>query len=169
MKQRVYKVPDLTFELGTVLEAALQIGPGKFLIVHEWRGMRLLSDEDAFNRARPRLYLVRSKPIKIATARVTQGRLDDAADSYDRWHKRLANRLYELNFSTAKHPLGRMVRLDYRSDKWGRKGQGVEYTHDFTERRGVGPLVYGDRKSVEAAKTVVCTGGTMRVTEAGIA
>lgn len=166
---RGYTVPPLTFALGTVLEAAIEVRPGELVIVHEWRGMHLLSEENAFNMARPKLYLVRAKPIKVPAADVPQRRLDAAAESYYRWNKREADKLFELNAGKASHLLGRLVRLDYRSDKWHRKGKTIEYTHDFTEGRGKPPLVYSDRKGFDGAKTVVATGGTMRVTEAGIA
>lgn len=169
MTSRVYTVPPLTFALGTVLEAAIEVRPGELVVIHEWRGMHLLSEEDAFDRARPRLYLVRSKPIKLPAAPVSQGRLNGAAESYRRWHKRAADKLFELTAGTARYPLGRLLRLDYRSDKWNAKGKAIEYTHDFTEDRGKPPMVYADRKAFEGAKTVIATGGTMRITEAGIA
>ncbi len=162
-------VPALTFELGTVLEAAIEVEAGRYVIVHEWRGMHLLSDADAFDRARPKLYLVRSKPIKLPAAPVSQGRLDGAAKSYHRWHKRDADKLFELNAGSARYPLGRLVRLDYRSDKWHRKGKTVEYTHDFLEDGGRAPIIYADRKGYAGVKTAIASGGSMRVTEAGIA
>jgi hypothetical protein len=64
---------------------------------------------------------------------------------------------------------GRVIRLDYRSDKWNRKGRTIDYTHDFLERGGRAPLAYTDAKTLASAKLVVVYGGSMAVTEAGIA
>lgn len=168
MTQRIYRVPALTIELGTVLEAVV-LRDRKRITVTEWRGMRLLADYDAFDRERPRLYLVRAKPVRKSTVAIDQRKVDEAADGYDRWHKREAKALYELDTREARASQGRMVRLDYRSDKWHARGTNVEYTHDFTERGATPPLVYTDSKTLASARTCVVLGGQMRITERGIA
>src|SRR5688572_29352733 len=169
MKGKNYSVPALVFELGTVLEAAIAVG-GKIVVVHEWRGMRLLSDRDAFDRAHPRLYLVRAKPLKAELPEgVTRAALTRAMESYERWTERDPTKVQVITTGIAREPHGTLVRLDYRSDKWHAKGKTTEYTHDFTEYRGKGPKVFADAKKLERARTVVCSGGTMRITKGGIA
>lgn len=168
-RARSYGVPPLTIKLGTVLEAAIRMD-GKVIVVHEWRGMQLLTDYDAFERAQPKLYLVRSKASKVSAVEyVSQTAIDRGVRDYYRWTKQQADKLLEV-FSAANvnHRHGRMVRLDYRSDKW-HKGRFVEYTHDFTEAGGKPPVVYTNSKTLAAAKTVVAFGGTMTIAKAGIA
>jgi hypothetical protein len=162
------KVPALTIELGTVLEAVVLRGTTR-TTVHEWRGMKLLTSYDAFEKKPASLYLVRAKPVRTKQAKASQPKVDRGAHSYERWHDREPVALYELTTREASYPQGRLVRLDYRSDKWRRRGKGVEYTHDFTERGGVGSLVTTDTRDLSKARTVVCSGGSVRVTERGIA
>lgn len=163
-----YSVPPVTIELGTVLDAVI-LHARERVTVTEWKGMRLLADHDAFDRARPKLYLVRAKPVRIASVQVSQAVVDDAAHDYRRWHKREAARLYELAWlRPAGVKQGRVVRLDYRSDKWNAKGKTVDYTHDFLEDGGTAPIAFTDAKTLAGAKLVVCLGGSMRITEAGI-
>lgn len=159
-----HRVAPVTVKLGTVLDCTIAHGD-KRLFVTEWRGFQLLTGEDAMNQLRPRLYLVR-------------GRLgadpgidpDRANATYRRWHDRDPERVGELE--TADRVtilLGRMIRLGYRSDKWDRRGRTVDYDHDFQEGRGVAPLVYVDKPNVRSVGTVIVIGGSMRVTERGIA
>jgi hypothetical protein len=164
-----YGVPTVTIELGTVLDAVI-MHAREHVTVTEWKGMRLLADHDAFDRARPKLYLVRAKPIKVTSVQEPQGVVDEATDHYKRWHQREAARLFELAWTKpATVKQGRVLRLDYRSDKWNRKGRTIDYTHDFLERGGRAPLAYTDSKTLAGAKLVVVHGGSMAVTEAGIA
>lgn len=164
-----YRVPPVTIELGTVLEAVIE-RDGTHVRVHEWRGMRLLTDANALDMRAPRLYLVRAKPVRVPSVSAPQSKVDRAADGFARWTRRAADALYELAWGKpATVRQGRVVRLDYRSDKWGPKRRAHEYTHDFTENGGRSPLAYTDVQTLERARLVVLSGGSMRVTERGIA
>jgi hypothetical protein len=168
MSGKPKKVPALTIELGTVLEAVVLRGTVK-TTVHEWRGMKLLAAHDAFDQRPASLYLVRAKPVKVDQVKQSQRKVERGAKSYERWHDREPVALYEIATREATHRQGRLVRLDYRSDKWHRRRHTIEYTHDFTERGGKGSLVTTDTRDLSKARTVVCSGGTVRVTERGIA
>ena len=157
-------VAPVTVKLGTVLDCTIAHGNQR-LFVSEWRGFQLLTGEDAMNQRRPRLYFVRGR--LGADPDVDP---DRANATYRRWHDRDPQRVGEL--ATADRCailLGRMTRIGYRSDKWHRRGRTVDYDHDFLEGRGTAPLVYVDARHVAKVTTVIVVGGSMRVTERGIA
>lgn len=161
------KVPALTVKLGTVLDAVIEVG-GKRHTVTKWAGMQLLTDANAMERARPCLYLVRGKLAKTHKL-AADADAGPASDTYGLWHQRDHDLVGELDTSPAPHRLGRMVLIGYRSDKWSRKGKHSDYSHDFFEDNGTPPLVYGSAKTLDASRTVVVVGGSMKVTDRGIA
>lgn len=164
MSRRPHRVPAVTIKLGTVLDCTIAHGPQR-AFVDEWKGFQLLSDEDAMDRARPRLYFVRGR----LGADPGVEDLEGAARTYKRWTQRDPEHVGELDTRDARYLQGRMLRVGYRSDKWNRRGRTVDYDHDFLEDGGSAPLVYTDTKTIEAARTIIVLGGSMRVTEGGIA
>lgn len=163
MSRRARTVPRVTLKLGTVLDCIIADGDAR-AFVDEWKGYQLLTGESAMDAARPALYFVRGRlggdPGVDAAA---------AARTYRRWHERDPERVGELETSPCPFRQGRMLRVGYRSDKWGRRGKQVAYDHDFLEDGGRAPLVYTNTRTLEAATTIIVVGGSMRVTERGIA
>lgn len=153
--------------LGTVLDAVIEIR-GQRHTVKRWHGMKLLTDPDAIDRARPKLYLVRGR-LERPTRLEPGADAGAASRTFEGWHQRENDLVGELETKAAKYAQGRMVVIGYRSDKWERKGKAHDYSHDFFEDGGRPPLVYTDTRDLEAARTVVVVGGSMRVTRAGIA
>lgn len=163
MSKRPHRVPPVTVKLGTVLDCTLADGD-KRAFVDEWRGYQLLTDEDAMDRKRPRLYLVRGKLGADPGIDAQRG-----AETYRRWTQRDPRTVGELDTKDARYLHGRMLRIGYASDKWGRRGKAVHYDHDFLEDGGSAPLVYSDARTLEGSRTIVVVGGSMQVTEGGIA
>jgi hypothetical protein len=162
-----HKVPPVTVSLGTVLDAVVEHRGTRYTVTR-WKGMHLLTDPGAMDSARPRLFLVRGKlggKAKLAP----DADAGDASDTYREWHRRQPAQVGELDTHAAKYPQGRMVMIGYRSDKWGRRGKTHDYSHDFHEDGGKPPLVYTDTRALDAARTVVVVGGSMLVTDRGIA
>jgi len=159
-----HRVAPITVKLGTVLDCTISYAHER-LFVTEWRGFHLLTGADAMEQHRPRLYFVRGR--LGADPHVDP---DRANATYRRWHDRDPARVGELETADrCTILLGRMTRLGYRSDKWHRRGRTVDYDHDFIEGRGTAPLVYVDAAHVSKVTTAVVLGGSMRVTERGIA
>lgn len=162
-----HSVPPVTVCLGKVLDAVIE-HRGKRYTVTKWRGMHMLTDPQALERARPRLYLVRGKLER--QVRLEPGAYaGKASDTYAGWHQRENEKVGELDTRAAKFAQGRIVLIGYRSDKWEKRGRTHDYSHDFFEGDGTPPLVYTDTRTLDAARTVVIVGGSMRVTEGGIA
>jgi hypothetical protein len=163
----VHSVPPVTVALGKVLDAVIELN-GERYMVKRWRGMHMLTDPQALESNRPRLYLVRGK--MQAQVRLEPGAYaGKASDTYAGWHRRENEKVGELDTKPAKYRQGRIVVIGYRSDKWGRRGEAHDYSHDFFEDNGRPPLVYTDSRTLDAARTVVIVGGSMRVTPEGIA
>lgn len=165
----VKRVPPVIILLGTVLDAELEAG-GNRIRIDEWKGYQVLADHDAFSRKPPhaRLYLVRGK-LEGLDHEPSDRRVERGLRDYERWHRRQAERIGEIDSKEAKYPQGRMVTIGYRSDKWGRKGRTHDYTHSFLEDGGRPPLVYSSSRTLAGSHTVVVVGGSMRITERGIA
>jgi hypothetical protein len=159
-----HRVPACVVSLGTVLDCTIAHRDFR-AFVDEWHGFQLLTDADAFARAegRARLFFVRGR------LQQTQKEPEKGTEAYRRWHKRDADKVGELTWAPASFPQGRLLVLGYRSDKWHRRGKSVDYTHDFLEDQGRAPLVYTNTRTLEGASTIVVVGGSMRITEGGIA
>lgn len=159
-----HRVPAVTIELGTALELVTEDGDNQTLW-DEVNGWRVLVSSEAFDQSRPRLFIVPGEleNMKSDDAERAHAR---AHDGYARWHDRApdAGRVGWLetpdNIGTA---IGRAVRLDYASDKWG--GRVVEYTHSFTDD-GRPPLAYVNNRNDPQGFALV--GGDMTITEEGI-
>lgn len=164
---RARNVPAITVQLGTVLDAVIE-HRGQRYTVTKWKGLVLLTGENAIESKRPALYLVRGK---LTNKQKLEKGADAGAASrtFNAWHAREHDLVGELDTRAAKYPQGRMVLIGYASDKWGKRGKSHDYTHDFYEDGGNPPLVYTDSRTLDAARTVVVVGGSMRVTDRGIA
>lgn len=161
-----YNVPALTVHLGTVLDAVIE-HKGLRYTVKRWHGLQMLTNPNAFEITRPKLFLVRGRlerPVRLEPG----AHAGPASDTYERWHQRENERVGELVTKVAKYPQGRMVVIGYRSDKWGPRGKRHDYSHDFFEDGGRPPLVYTDTRALDAASTVVVVGGSMTIAEGGI-
>jgi hypothetical protein len=170
MLQRPHKVARVTTLLGVVLDLQLELQGGrKRLLVTEWEGWALLTDNDGMDRAegRARLYLV---PFVDTAGKFNAPRaLELGAETYKRWHERRSDDVLHLDVPDSfAHEQGRVLRIGYRSDKWRRRGDAVDYDHDFREDGATAPKLYTDSRELQAARGAVITGGSMRVTEAGI-
>lgn len=159
-----HRIPARTVRLGTVLELVTRAGQ-RVTTWDEARGWHVLATERAFEASpgRARLFLV---PGKLGA----NGPSTDAGRvAFERWHKREPNAVAMLTELPERigAPVGRALRLDYTSDKWRRRGSRDEYTHDFCERGGRPPRVYTDNP--QAPRAFVLVGGSMSVSEAGIA
>jgi hypothetical protein len=166
---RARTVPPVTIQLGTVLDAELE-HEGQRIRIDEWKGYQILADDDAFRRRPPhaRLFLVRGKIEKLAHE-PSSTRIERGLRDYERWHRRPYDRLGELDTKEAKYLQGRLVTIGYRSDKWGPRGKRHDYTHSFHEDGGRPPLVYSSARTLAGSHTIVVVGGSMRITERGIA
>lgn len=163
-----HHIPALTVALGTVLD--LVIGDGhERIFVSDWDGWHLLTSPNAFDvtPGRARLFLVRGRLHELEQL---EGDELEGEEAYERWTERSADHLGELELpsSSCSFRHGRLLRLGYRSDKWNRRGQTVDYDHDFTEHGAQPPWIYTDHAHLERSGCAVVTGGTMTVTEGGI-
>lgn len=161
-----YTVPQVTVLLGMVLDLQLERGNTR-TVVDEWAGWALLTTETAMELEPGHAKLIllagelhpRRKPLRPVDV-----------STYERWHQRAASELLELDApDQIGFFQGRVVRLGYRSDKWGRKGQTHDYDHAFTERGHTAPKLYTDTPELARARGAVIVGGDMSVTSRGIA
>lgn len=156
-----------TVALGTVLDLSIAPSSRERVFVAEWRGWWLLTTPDAMERAPgyARLFLASGRAERTGEAPDGAG-----AETYAAWHERDPDRVLELDVpSQLPHLQGRLLRLGYRSDKWGRRGEFEDYEHDFSERAGAPPLIYTDRADIEDSSAALVVGGDMVITERGIA
>ena len=160
------RVPRVTAKLGTVLDCTIAHGSAR-AFVDEWKGFQLLTGVNAMDSRRPCLYFVRGR--LGSDPGISERAARAGANTYKRWHQRDPARVGELDTEPCEYQQGRMLRLGYRSDKWGQRGRAVAYDHDFLEDGGSAPLVYTNTRTLEAATTIIVVGGSMRVTERGIA
>lgn len=158
----VHRIPDRTVKLGTALVLVTQEGD-RVTTWDEVAGWNLLTTVDAIDQARARLFIVPGK-LRASTSS-PHGR---GARTYDRWHDREPAKVGELRTPDELGvKVGRALRIDYRSDKWGARGRTHDYTHDFYEDGGRPPLVYVDDR--KRPRGFVLSGGSMTVSERGIA
>lgn len=161
-------IPPLVVSLGQVLDLELATGDGR-VFVDDWSGWHLLTNPSAFDNApgRARLFLV---PGELEDLDADELAELEGAEAYERWHERDAERLGELEIpdGPARYRQGRLIRMGYRSDKWNRRGEPVDYTHDFDAHGAHPPWLYTDAAELEASRFAVVVGGSMTVTERGI-
>jgi hypothetical protein len=164
---RPYRAPATTVLLGCVLDLQLE-HDGHRITVTGWEGWAMLTDADAMERApgRARLYLAPWTPER---GRGRGARSHNAEDTYRDWHQRDPLKRVVLDvpdsFGVCQ---GRVCRIGYRSDKWGRRGKTHDYDHDFRQGGHAAPLLYTDARTLDGARGAVICGGDMRVTERGI-
>lgn len=163
-----HHIPPRTVKLGTVLDLQTELHPTRTDWDVEINGWLMLTDADAMTR-RPGdacLYLVRGQLRPGSEAPSTAS----GEDTYKRWHKRDHN---DVNWLEGLPDLigsyvGLALRIGYRSDKWSKPGELVDYDHDFCERGHTPPEVWADVPELERASAIVIVGGDMRVTPEGI-
>jgi hypothetical protein len=163
-------VPKTVVQLGTVLDLSTVRGRARTL----WEGsdvggMLLCTSARGMDGApgRAPLYLLRvdrrlnpdNPPGETA-----------AADTYERWHERAPDGIAELDGlpDDLPHYIGRALRVGYRSDKWGKRGEVKDYDHDYTEPGYAPPGVWADDPDLSKARAILVRGGNQRVTEEGI-
>jgi hypothetical protein len=162
---RPYRAPATTAMLGRVLDLQVE-RDGHRITVTGWAGWALLTDPNAMDRApgRARLYLAPWKPAGKRALRNAA-----AEETYAAWHARNPKQRLELDVPDELGAYqGRVIRIGYRSDKWGRRGSSHDYDHDFREGRHTAPKLYTDTRNIDRARGAVIVGGDMRVTERGI-
>lgn len=166
---RAYKVPPCTVQLGTLLDLTIAPDNQSRVRVDEWRGWIVVIPENGFSlpAGRGKLYLFKAALTQSVKAPVVRRALERA---HERWHARLPDAVKHHDVADwLEHGQGRVLRIGYRSDKWGPKGRTHDYDHDFLERDGRPPLIYTDARKLEKSRAAVLVGGSMRITERGIA
>jgi hypothetical protein len=165
---RAHALPAVVEKLGTVLDLTVTHAD-KRLRIDDWKGWQLLTPVDAFKRTagHGRLYLVKGAlGDQVENADLL---LESYGVTYEKWHKREAEKALALQHADQVGVLlGRVERIGYRSDKWGRRGKTHDYDHDFRERGGRMPKLWIDKKHASAATTAVITGGDFVVRQEGI-
>jgi hypothetical protein len=163
----LYKYPATTVKLGFVLDLTIEPNAEQRIRIDEWCGWLMCCPENGFELQAPRgkLFLWSPQPEQGARERDYSA----ATRAYERWHKRDAKRvnLHDVP-DKLTHCQGRVLRIGYRSDKWGKRGQSHEYDHDFLEHNGLPPLLYTDVKRLDKARGAVLVGGSMVIREGGI-
>jgi hypothetical protein len=157
-----HRIPARTVQLGEPLDLWVQKGNQ---VTHygprDLKGFIMLVGEGAEQTAagRTRLFLVLPRKIQADGRSFGAG-----AATFRAWHQRNPDAMLEYTGlpDSMGTKLGRAVRVDYRSDKWG--GRNIEYTHDFYE--GAPPLVYADR--ADRPRGFCLVGGDMKITRHGI-
>lgn len=165
--QAHYRVPATTAQLGTVLDLRIDQGATRLFLYSDWSGWLLLTDADAMERDKPRLYLVAFNGYGDAGDAAPDSA---AVETVERWNKRGYDFIADVDVSgdDMGYRQGRVMSIGYRSDKWGDAGDFHDYDHDFGEGGGAPPLIYTDRADIALAKAAVIVGGDFQVTERGI-
>jgi hypothetical protein len=163
-----YKIPSVTVAIGTVLDLHVQIDSATRARIDEWRGWLIVIPEHGFalRAGHAKLFLFSPKVRRP----VAGGNLSAAERAYRRWHKRDPLELVQHKVAdTVPYEQARVLRIGYRSDKWGPAGKEHDYDHDFLEHGGRPPKLYTDRSSIEKSSAAVLVGGSMSISERGIA
>lgn len=164
---RRYRVPARTVQLGTVLDLHLELNATQRAFVKEWSGWLMCIPEHGFELARGSSKLFLFKPAELEQL---EGMGAAAIRAYQRWHKRHPDAVESHEVPDhLGHLQGRVLRIGYRSDKWGARGNTIDYDHDFTERGALPPKLYTDSAELEQARGAVLVGGDMTITARGIA
>lgn len=169
MTTAVYRVPPQTVRLGHVLDLHVEVNADTRVRIDEWHTWLMCCGENGFDLQPGRAKLFLFAPMRDDSDASERDR-SAATRAYERWHKREAKRVdvYDVP-DTFRHCQGRVLRIGYQSDKWGQRGKGHDYDHDFCERDGLPPLLYTDVRDISKARGAVLVGGDMVITEGGIA
>lgn len=167
----VYRVPEITVLLGEVLDLDIERGNVRYR-VDSFDNWQLLAPTNATEQepGYAKLYLVEGaidelEPIEEETIDT----IEKGSETYAEWHKREPSKIAELETAdNIGYCHGRVTRIGYRSDKWNKEGEKVDYDHLFVEGDGIAPKIYTDKPSIEASKTAVIVGGDFTVSERGI-
>ncbi len=168
--QAVYRIPPQTARLGFVLDLHVEVNSETRIRIDEWGGWLMCCGENGFDLPPGRSKLFLFAPLPDERSADERADYTAATKAYERWHKREAKQVdvYDVP-DRIVHCQGRVLRIGYRSDKWGQRGKGCDYDHDFCERDGLAPLLYTDVKDISKARGAVLVGGDMVITEGGIA
>ncbi|MGV1080696.1 MAG: hypothetical protein ACOYD1_12765 [Candidatus Nanopelagicales bacterium] len=168
MTTAVYRYPATQVRLGFVLDLTIEPNADVRMRIDDWAGWLMCCGENGFELqpGRAKLFLFAPAPDEGARTRDYSA----AARAFERWHKREAKQVdrHEVPDKLV-HCQGRVLRIGYRSDKWGKRGQSHDYDHDFCERDGLPPLLYTDAAKIDKSRGAVLVGGDMVITEGGIA
>lgn len=164
-------VPEQTVQLGHALDLSTQFRDARTLWDFEVKDWHMLTDANAMDLepGRAALYLVRGKLDERGRAAAFLDSAQSGAETYERWHEREAKQVGELDVPDLVGVyVGRAMRIGYRSDKWNKRGDTIDYDHDFTEGHHIAPECWADNADLAHARALVIVGGDMRVTEDGI-
>lgn len=157
-----HRIPARTVELGEVLDLVVELNGERLIYRDEVRGMWLLAPDNAMDRAEGggRLYLVRGE---LAGGRDPEDARPEGQRTFERWHQSHGpDQIGSLEVpDSVGVPVGRAVRIGYKSDKFG--GKTAAYEHDFESPF---PKVYATRK--DNPKALVIVGGGFTVSPRGI-
>lgn len=160
-----HRVPAETAMLGHALDLEVEDDEQRWTFPFSPGQMVVLAPADAMDRSPGggRLFLIRDARHNLEE--LDGGEYNAAARTYEGWtdggHR--ANEVADLEVPNHfREKVGRAVRLDYRSDKFGRRGNFTDYTHEFSEP---GPLVYYSDHPVEGYALVA---GVFQVSPRGI-
>ncbi len=161
-----HHIPARTVQLGRVLDLTTVLGQHATTWDVEVKDWVMLTDARA-EQMRPGnagLYLVRRELVLNATPKTTEAQ----DKTYETWHDREPGEKLVLDVPDfCGLYLGNARVVGYASDKWTKRGDFVDYEHDFSES-GLEPEVWADAENLANARGVVIRGGDMRVTAQGI-
>lgn len=160
-----YHCPPVTVSLGTVLDLRVSNGD-KRIFIDDWEGFLMLTDPNAFDSERPRLWLMKGK-LGAKSDVEPGGRAEEA---FELWHRRGFDLVSDVTIPDGPigYYQGRVTSLGYRSDKWT-KDEPHDYDHAFNEDGASPPKLYTNRVDLEKTTAALLVGGDMQITEAGIA
>lgn len=164
-----YHVPPRTVLLGMVLDLTIEHAGERVTLTDEVLGWVMATTEAGMDAApgRARLYLFPASDTELEVG--DDSKFARARETFERWHAREAEQVTEAEVpDTVGYFQGRLIRLGYRSDKWGPRGDCHDYDHSFTEHDALAPKFYSDTEELEGMTAAVVTGGGMSITEAGI-
>lgn len=164
-----YHVPPRTVLLGMVLDLTIERNGERVTLTDEVRGWVMATTEAGMDAApgRARLYLFPAS--ELAPDVGDDSKFARARETFERWHARQAEQVTEAEVpDTVGYLQGRLIRIGYRSDKWGRSGDFHDYDHSFAEAGALPPKLYSDTEELQDMTAAVVVGGDMSITEAGI-
>ena len=167
-KRRKIAVPKEIVFLGWVLDAIVESGETVIKVKDEWHGwfMATSSGSEKLRPGRARLFLLNSDVFFSKDRKPSK----KAAKTLKNWTARNPDEVFQTKApDDFPHKQGELSRLGYSSDKWEHKGKFFDYDHDFRESGGRPPTVRTDHKDIAKSKGAVISGGTMRITNRGIA
>jgi hypothetical protein len=153
-----HTIPRRVAQLGTVLDLVVERDGAREIYREEIRGAFLLAPENGMERSPGggRLYIVRGE---LSGKRpIEEGDAPRAQETYEEWHRSHGpDAIGMLQVPDAVDvPVGRAVRIGYKSDKFG--GKVASYEHDFEDPQ---PRVYSTGGDPPRALVIVGGGFTL--------